>query len=316
MEFEFNLESNIFKLYRDLEARKYRHGQYSGFYICDPKVRRIHKASVRDRIVHHAVFRIVSTVFEPTFIQISFSCRLGKGNHRGVLVLEKMLRKVSQNNTQPCYVLKCDVKKFFDTVDHDILIALIEQRVKDEDAQWLIREIIGSYTSRPKKLDRKGIPIGNLTSQLFANVYMNELDQFIKHKLKVKYYARYTDDFVIVANTKAELEGYLPRIEKFLSDQLCLSLHPDKISILPYHRGIDFLGHVLFPHHKLLRTKTKRRIFRDLEKKTNTYNNAGISEETLHQSLQSYVGLLTHVNAHKETNRLKNQYWFNRKSSH
>ena len=145
--FEFDLEPNIFKLHRDLKEKKYRHGPYFGFYIRDPKVRHIHKATVRDRIVHHAVFRILNFLFEPTFIPTSFSCRIGKGNHKGILVVEKMLRKISQNHTEPCYVLKCDIKKFFDSVDHATLIEIIECRIKDENVQWLIREIIGSYSS-------------------------------------------------------------------------------------------------------------------------------------------------------------------------
>jgi retron-type reverse transcriptase len=145
--FEFDLEPNIFNLHRDLKERKYQHGPYFGFYIRDPKVRHIHKATVRDRIVHHATFRILNFLFEPTFISTSFSCRLGKGNHRGILVVEKMLRKASQNYTKPCYVLKCDIKKFFDSVDHVTLIEIIERRIKDQNVQWLIREIISSYSS-------------------------------------------------------------------------------------------------------------------------------------------------------------------------
>jgi len=141
---------------------------------------------------------------------------------------------------------------------------------------------------------------------------MNELDQFIKHKLKIEYYARYADDFVIIANTRLELEQYLPKIEEFLSEKLFLSLHPHKISVLPYHRGIDFLGQVIFPHHKLLRTKTGKRIYRKLHKRMAEYNSGLISEETLQQSFRSYLGLLAHVDAHRQSNKLKNQYWFNR----
>ena len=145
--FEFDLERNIFKLHRDLKEKKYKHGPYFGFYIRDPKVRHIHKATVRDRIVHHAVFRVLNFLFEPMFISTCFSCRIGKGNHKGVLVVEKILRKASQNYTQPCYVLKCDIKKFFDSVDHTTLIKIIECRIKDENVRWLIREIIRSYSS-------------------------------------------------------------------------------------------------------------------------------------------------------------------------
>jgi RNA-directed DNA polymerase len=157
---------------------------------------------------------------------------------------------------------------------------------------------------------RKGIPIGNLTSQLFANVYMNEFDQFVKHVLKIKYYARHTDDFVIVSDSAQTLELLIPRIQAFLCDKLKLSLHPDKVSILPYHRGTDFLGQIVFPHHRLLRTKTKKRMWRKLREKVRQYKYSLITEEKLHQSLQSYLGVLSQVDAYETTEKLKNQFWF------
>ena len=157
---------------------------------------------------------------------------------------------------------------------------------------------------------RKGIPIGNLTSQLFANVYMNEFDQFAKHVLKIKYYARYTDDFVIVSNAAAELEQLLLRIEEFLSERLRLSLHPSKISIRTYAQGIDFLGQVIFPHHRLLRTKTKRRVFSKLERRVEQCKSGLISEDALNQSLQSYLGVLSHVNGYRASEKLQNEFWF------
>lgn len=197
--FEFDLERNIFQLHRDLLNKTYRHGPYKGFYICDPKVRHIHKATVRDRVLHHAVFKILNPIFEPTFIPNSFSCRVGKGTHRGVAALEKMARGIARNGVNLCYVLKCDIQKFFDTVDHTILLSILNKRIKDEDAVWLLQEIIESFP--------KGLPIGNLTSQIFANIYMNEFDQFVKHELKIKYYVRYTDDFAIASDNEYTLRG-------------------------------------------------------------------------------------------------------------
>ncbi len=207
-----DLEYNIFTMHRQLKNGTYRHGPYEGFYIHDPKQRHIHKASVRDRILHHAVFSIINPIFEPTFIPTSFSCRVGYGTHKGVGVLEKMIRSVSKNARRPCFVLKADIQKFFDNVDYEILLSIIEKRIKDEKTIWLLRSIIESYESAPvrereREREREGNSsprqrhtIGNLTSQLFANVYMNEFDQFVKHNLKVKDYVRYTDDFAIVAN--------------------------------------------------------------------------------------------------------------------
>ncbi len=143
--FEKNVEYELFKLGRELRAKCYRHGPYRMFMIHDPKLRCIHKATVRDRVLHHAVFKILSPIFEPTFISTSFSCRVGKGTHKGVEYLARTLRAVSRNGTQPCYALKCDVRKFFDSIDHDILLDIFEKRVTDPDTRWLVREIIGSY---------------------------------------------------------------------------------------------------------------------------------------------------------------------------
>jgi len=308
--FEFNLEPNIFKLHRDLKERKYRHGPYFGFYIRDPKVRHIHKATVRDRILHHAVFRVLNFLFEPIFIPTSFSCRIGKGNHKGVYALEDMARKVSKNYTGPCYGLKCDIKKFFDSVDHKILLGLLEKRIKDKDTMWLLREIVGSFSSSGTLFEKKGLPIGNLTSQLFANVYMNEFDQFMKHELKIKYYARYTDDFVILSDTDREFDDLLDRITDFLRDELQLKLHPHKVMIRKLRHGIDFLGYVVRSHHKLPRQKTRRRIERKLGQRLDEYGAGEIEETTLKQSLLSYLGLLSHANAHRFTERLKNNLWF------
>jgi len=276
MEFEWKLEQNIFELHRELLTKTYRHDAYSGFYITDPKQRHIHKATVRDRVVHHAVFQVLNPIFEPTFIANSFSCRIGKGTHKGVEAIEYMSRKVSQNYTRPCFALKCDVRRFFDSIDHDVLLEILGRRIKDSDTTWLLERIVKSYISEYTNLfDRKGIPIGNLTSQLFANVYMNEFDQFVKQELGVKHYARYTDDFIILYHEREELERLLPLIERFLMERLCLLLHPRKVSIRTFHQGVDFLGYVVRPHHKTLRTKTKIRMFKRMDEQIQVYNRTG-----------------------------------------
>lgn len=149
--FESCLEENIFRLHRELKTKTYRHGLYKGFYISDPKRRHIHKATVRDRVLHHAVFNILEDVFEPAFISDSFSCRVGKGTHKGVERVQAMLRQVSKNNTKPCYALKCDVRKFFDSIDHAILFDLLKEKINDDDFLWLLAEIIESYGSLPER---------------------------------------------------------------------------------------------------------------------------------------------------------------------
>ena len=153
--FEFELEQHIFQLHRDLKSKKYKHGPYTDFYIQDPKQRHIHKALVRDRVLHHAVFKILNPIFEPTFISNSFSCRVGYGTHKGVKVLEGILRKISKNGTAPCFGLKCDIQKFFDSVDHVILFAILKRRIKDSNVLWLLNEIIESYVSKPRERERE-----------------------------------------------------------------------------------------------------------------------------------------------------------------
>jgi len=143
--FERQLEQEIFRLHRDLESGSYRHGRYHDFWICDPKRRHIFKATVRDRVLHHAIFSVLYPVFNPTFIPNSFSCRISKGNHKGVAYFRDTIRKLSRNYTKPCFVLKCDIRKFFDSVDHDILMSAIKKKIKDERTMRLLENIIDSY---------------------------------------------------------------------------------------------------------------------------------------------------------------------------
>lgn len=172
LEFGSNIEEHIFKLHRDLREKTYKHEHYVGFYIHDPKRRHIHKATVRDRVLHHAIFRVLNFIFEPTFIPTSFSCRINKGTHRGVESVANMLRKVSKNNTKTCYALKCDVRKFFDSVDHSILVSTLEKKIQDPDALWLLREIIESYQtpsseSRERERVRRYAPKRNTDRQSY-----------------------------------------------------------------------------------------------------------------------------------------------------
>jgi len=301
--FEYNLENNIFQLHQELKVNTYKHSNYKSFYIQDPKLRRIHKACVKDRALHHAIFRIFYPIFDPAFIFDSYSCRIQKGTHRAVNRLQECARKVSKNNTKNCYILKCDIKKFFDSIDHNILISLIEKKIKDKNAIRLIKEIIKSFSVLPNK----GLPLGNITSQLFANIYLDELDQFIKHEFKVKYYIRYCDDFVILSDNRKYLERLILKINDFLKEKLKLSLHSDKISIRRYHQGVDFLGYVSFPYHRILRTKTKRRMFKKIEQRIEELKQGKISKESLNQTIQSYLGILKHCNSFKLKNGLLNK---------
>lgn len=309
--FERDIEKNIFDLYIDLKDETYKHGAYKGFWIHDPKLRRIHKATVRDRVLHHAIFSILNQIYEPTFISDSYSCRINKGTHKGMKRVVEMIRAVSKNNTHPCYALKCDIKKFFDSIDHCILINILNERIKDEKVRSLLREVIGSFEAgRANLFEPKGVPIGNLTSQIFANIYMDRFDQFIKHTLRVRNYARYTDDFVIISDDRVYLENLLFPIREFLRTELHLELHPKKVIIKKHNQGVDFLGYVILPHHIKIRTKTKRKIPKRLRQSVTQYKNGEVSEISLKSSLASYLGVLSHANAHEMSNDIRNMFWF------
>lgn len=249
------------------------------FIVADPKVRRIHKATVRDRLVHHALFRVLYPLFDQSFIHDSYSCRVGKGTHRAVRRLEVFSRRLGFNGRRNFWALKCDVRRYFDSVDHGILLSLIQRRVGDDGALWLVERILASFHT----VLGRGLPLGNVTSQLFANIYLNELDRFVKHDLGCRYYLRYCDDFLILSRDSSGLGLYRDWIAGFLSSSLRLELHPDKVSIRKYSQGIDFLGYVVRPHHTVLRTRTKRRMLTRI----NTDN------------ASSYFGMLKHCDSHE-----------------
>ena len=291
-----NLSDNIFELYSELKNRTYRHGGYHAFNISDPKPRNIHKACVRDRLVHHAIYRQLYPFFDRKFIHHSYSCRLGKGTHKAMKRFRDFGYKVSKNNTRTCWVLKCDIRKFFASVDHDVLLKILRRHVPNSKILWLLGEVIGSFSVS----SGIGLPLGNLTSQLLVNIYMNEFDQFVKHKLKAIFYIRYADDFVLLSDNRCKLEDRIPSIRDFLINRLKLTLHPNKIFVNTLSSGVDFLGWVHFPGHRVLRTTTKRRMIRKM------VNNP--SSETV----ASYLGLIKHGN----TNKLKAKYFKSAKIDH
>lgn len=283
-EFELHLMSNILSLHRDLVSKTYQHSLYEAFNVSDPKPRSIHKASVRDRLLHHALYSNLYPFFDRTFITDSFSCRKWKGTHKAMDRFRAFSYKVSKNHTKTAWVLKGDIRKFFASIDHGILMGIIGRYIPDQDIKELLWKIISSFSVK----EGVGLPLGNLTSQILVNIYMNEFDQFIKHKLKAKYYIRYADDFVILSDDKAHLENIIPQIQDFLWNKLRLELHPNKLYIKTVASGVDFLGWVLFPDHRVLRTITKKRMFRGIKRKQG-------KEETV----QSYLGITQHGNGYK-----------------
>ena len=305
-EFARHLERNIFRLQRDLASEVFKHSPYTSFYIHDPKQRHIRKASVRDRIVHQVIYSFIAGVIEPRLIHDLYSCRIGKGTHAGVDAVSAMALKVSKNMTRPCWALKCDVRRFYDSVDHGVLLALIERLISDKATIRLIHNVLDSFHT--EDAPGKGLPIGNLTSQVFTNVYLNELDKFAKHTLKLRYYARFADDFVMLSDQKGELVAMLPRIQEFLRDRLKIELHPRKVVLRPLHQGIDFLGYVILPYHRVVRTATKRRMHRNLTAKLCLLYSGDVTPASFNQSLQSYLGMMSHADTLRLQSEVRNRF--------
>lgn len=289
MAFERKLEDNLFALRDDLASGRYQHGLYEPFTVFDPKQRSIHKATVRDRLVHQAVVNVIEPCFERRFIHDSFSCRVGKGTHAAINRLRCFLRRASRNDAMTVYALKCDVRQFFAYIDHDILLQLLARQVHDPRTLALLRRIVESFFVTPGK----GLPLGNLTSQLFANVYLHELDHFVKHALRIRYYVRYCDDFVLLTRTMDEARHLVGVIDGFLGSRLALTLHEFKIHVRTWRQGVDFLGYVLMPSATVIRQKTAQRMLRRVAP-----GNAS-----------SYLGMCIHADAYELACTLRHKIW-------
>jgi RNA-directed DNA polymerase len=238
----------------------------------------IHKAIVRDRVVHQAIVNVIEPLFEKHFIYDSYSCRVGKGTHAAVRRLRTFLRQASNNNTKTIYAVKCDVKKFFASVNHNILLTLLERRITCARTLPLLKNIISSFSVSAGK----GIPLGNLTSQLFANIYLHELDWYAKQTLRVLHYIRYCDDFVMVVHSKSEAEQLVSHVNVFIQNQLQMRLHPNKIHVRTFSQGVDFLGYRILDHAVILRTGTKKRMV----------------ERINAENASSYLGICQHANSY------------------
>jgi retron-type reverse transcriptase len=314
--FNLNLEKELLKLQVELKQMTYKHGGYRDFFIYDPKKRLISAAPYRDRVVHHALCNIIEQLFDKTFIYDSYACRKGKGTHKAVDRYTEFSRKNK-------YVLKCDLQKYFQSIDHEILFEIISEKIKCEKTLWLIKEIIGSRNDKSYIFyfqqdnlftpchRKKGIPIGNLTSQFFANVYLNGFDHFVKKELGVKYYIRYVDDFVLLDNFKERLHEAKKKIEEYL-DKLRLKLHWRKSRVYRVKDGINFLGYRIFPTHRLLKKENALKMRRRLKELNRQYGDGSITFEKIHQSIQSWIGHASHADTYHLRSRLLGSMVFQR----
>ncbi|MFH0798447.1 MAG: reverse transcriptase/maturase family protein [Candidatus Woesearchaeota archaeon] len=299
--FEQNLKDNLAALRAELLFHSYRPLPLKEFVIRDPKTRKISVSDFRDRIVHHAICNIIEPIYDKTFIYDSYANRKGKGTMMAVYRLDNFIRKVSKNGTavlksnNRCvrgFCLKGDIRHYFENISHKRLIDMLKRTIEDEDLIFLINSILVNHNHL------KGMPLGNLTSQFFANVYLNEMDQFVKHSLKAKYYIRYVDDFVILHNNRRVLESYLERINTFLVNSLHLELNHDKSSIKPLSRGIEFLGFRIFYHHKLLRERNIRSAYKRINDFKVQYQLTETNYDAVYNFVQGWLAYAKNANTY------------------
>jgi len=278
-DFEENLAYNLKVLYDKLKNQTYKPRPLKTFILRDPKTRKISKSDFRDRIVHHALIKVIEPTFDKTFIYDSCANRKGKGTLFALQRFEIFKRKVTNNLQTEAFCLKADIKHYFQEVDREILLKIIQRKITDDRVVGLIILIINNFE------ENCGMPLGNLTSQFFANVYLNELDRFVKHKLKIKYYIRYVDDFVILHKSKYQLKFWKEEINIFLKEKLKLELHPEKSKIISLSKGVDFVGFRNFYYCRLLRNRNIQKI----KSRINEFKEGKISEKKFRETLQGWL---------------------------
>lgn len=308
LSFSYNLEENLMQISDELKNHTYKVGGYREFYVYEPKKRLIMALPFKDRVVQWAIYQLINPVFDKTYISDSFGCRVGKGTHRAVQRLYYWL-KIVEKKEQKYYYLKLDISKYFYRVDHEILIDLLHKKIKDKELLMLLETIInydevpfglklfGNVDNPEDRIHGKGMPIGNLTSQMFANLYLNELDQYCKRELGIKHYVRYMDDVIILSDDKKKLHEYKNLIEDFIGKNLKLNLN-NKTAIRPISQGIEFVGYRLWPTHIKIRKKTALKMRRRLKYVKKQFERKELTLEKVNATVQSYMGILKHCNSY------------------
>lgn len=319
-QFDFFLENNLIRLKHLLSSSSYTPSPYAHFTIYDPKTRQVAAPAFRDRVLQHSVVSTIEPLFEKKFIFDSYACRKGRGTHFGAKRVKRFLMaaRCFFGHEKKIYVLQCDIQKFFQSISWDILLTLISKTIRCQKTLDLIRKIITTHEKTTGKAlnqlslfspvvcetqavsvnERKGLPIGNLTSQLFANIYLSELDHFVKETLRERWYARYMDDFLIIHPDKSHLREVREKIRTFLKETLDLRLHPKKVTTKSVNEGVPFVGYRIFYDHMLVRGSTLRRMQKKYRKRVKLFRKGLISEDKLFQTHSSIWGHLKHANAH------------------
>lgn len=314
--FEFDLEPQLLALQEALRAQTYCPGGYTNFYIHEPKRRLVSAAPFRDRVVHHALCQVIEPLWEARFIDTSYACRVGKGTHAALARAWDWVRQYR-------YAFHGDIVKYFPAIDVELMRGLLAHRIADRQVLWLVDQILTGGADIQTgvapvvylpgdnllaALRPRGLPIGNLTSQFFANVYLHELDLFVKQQLRCRAYLRYMDDFVLFADDKAQLHVWRAAIQEFLATRLRLVLHPRKSVVFPVAVGLDFCGFRLYPTHRRLRRSSVRRFVRRLRRQRAAYRRGQLSLATMTTSVRSWIAHAAHGDTWRLRRRLFRDY--------
>ncbi|MBC8184239.1 group II intron reverse transcriptase domain-containing protein [candidate division KSB1 bacterium] len=343
--FEIDYENNLVQLCEEINSGTYKIGRSIAFIVDKPVKREIFAADFRDRVVHHLIIGKLNQLFEKQFIYDSYSCRTGKGTHFGIQRIDKFIRQCSMNYTKDCYLLKLDLQGFFMSINKSILFTKLEQFIKEKynetDKDLIIKlckQVIFNdptknciikgnksdwdYLPQTKSLFHSkpncGLPIGNLTSQVFANFYMDSFDHFVKHDLKKRYYSRYVDDFVIMHEDKEYLKKLIPKLSEYLQTELQVTIHPKKIYLQHYSKGVKFLGTVILPNRIYIADRTKGNFYNAIEKQNQIARDHKPTKEeqqSFQSSMNSYLGIMKHYKSYKLRKHMINKnlsgWWWN-----
>lgn len=295
---------NLLKLQKELKNKTYKFGNYTSFYVYEPKKRLIHAPSFRDKIVQLALNNILKEYYNKTFIYDSYGSIDNKGTHRCVDKIQHNLRQGKWEYGEQAYIVKFDVKKFFYSIDRDKLKNIYKKKIKDKDTLDLLFEIIDSAN----QIDEKGLPLGNTISQLSANVYLNELDQYAKRKLGLKYYVRYMDDVIVVVKDKQKANEVKDKLINFVEENLNIKANLDKTQIFPINQGVNSVGFKIYTTHRLLRDSSKKKIKRKIKSFPNLVKNKNISQAKCEELINSWRAHANHSNSYKFQESLLNRY--------
>lgn len=320
--FSANLEENLIEIQNELIYHTYEVGAYREFFVYEPKQRMIMALPFKDRVVQWAIFRVLDPIFEKKYYEHSYACRVDKGTHKAINQLQNWLRIVNKRPEKYCY-LKMDISKYFYRVDHEILLKIMSRTIDDDDVIGLLSLIINSESTKfglpvgaslvdiDQREGDKGMPIGNLTSQLFANVYLNELDKFVKHTLHTKFYIRYMDDFLLLSDDKRQLHAWKDEIIDYLDSELALHTN-NKTCIRPISLGIEFVGYKVWFSHKKLRKSTTKRMRKRLKYLQKHYARGEIMPENIGMTINSYLAMLKSADSHRLTSKILSDTTFTR----